>query len=71
VIDQAERAGLATDDEHHRSEIYSGIGRLVHESVPYIPLYRQRRVSVFNDDLRGYDPGPVAAPWWNAYQWSI
>jgi peptide/nickel transport system substrate-binding protein len=71
VIDQAERAGLATDDEHHRSEIYSGIGRLVHESVPYIPLYRQRRPSVFNDDLRGYDPGPVAAPWWNAYTWSI
>jgi peptide/nickel transport system substrate-binding protein len=70
-VDRAERAGLATDDVHRRSEIYRTIGRLVHETVPYIPLYRQRRISVFNDDLRGYDPGPVAAPWWNAYQWSI
>ena len=27
--------------------------------------------AVMNDDLRGYDPSPVAAPWWNAWQWDI
>jgi peptide/nickel transport system substrate-binding protein len=71
AIDALERAGLATDDPRKRAAIYRTIGRRVHADVPYIPLYRQRRVSVFNDDLHGYDPGPVAAPWWNAYTWSI
>jgi peptide/nickel transport system substrate-binding protein len=71
VIDALERAGLATDDPRKRAAIYRAIGRRVHETVPFIPLFAQRRVSVFNDDLRGYAPAPVAAPWWNAYQWSI
>jgi peptide/nickel transport system substrate-binding protein len=71
AIDALERAGLATDDPLARAALYRTIGRRVHEDVPYIPLYRQRRRSVFNDDLRGYDPAPVAAPWWNAYTWSI
>jgi peptide/nickel transport system substrate-binding protein len=71
AIDALERAGLATDDPRKRAAIYRTIGRRVHADVPYIPLYRQRRVSVFNDDLHGYDPAPVAAPWWNAYTWSI
>jgi peptide/nickel transport system substrate-binding protein len=71
AIDALERAGLATDDPRKRAAIYRAIGRRVHDTVPFIPLFRQRRVSVFNDDLRGYEPGPVAAPWWNAYAWSI
>jgi peptide/nickel transport system substrate-binding protein len=70
-VDALERAGLATDDLLLRAAYYREIGRRVHDLVPYIPLYRQRRASVFNDDLRGYDPAPVAAPWWNAYTWSI
>ncbi|HWT07255.1 MAG TPA: peptide ABC transporter substrate-binding protein [Xanthomonadales bacterium] len=71
AIDALERAGLATDDARKRGTIYRAIGRRVHDTVPFIPLFRRRRVSVFNDDLRGYDPAPVAAPWWNAYAWSI
>ena len=71
TVDALERAGLETDDPHARAQIYRTIGRRVHQTVPYVPLYRQRRASVFNDDLHGYDPGPVAAPWWNAYSWSI
>ena len=71
AIDALERAGLATDDPRARAAIYRTIGRRVHDTVPFIPLFRRRRVSVFNDDLRGYDPAPVAAPWWNAYAWSI
>ena len=70
-IDALERAGLATDEPRKRAAIYRAIGRRVHDTVPFIPLFRRRRVSVFNDDLRGYDPAPVAAPWWNAYAWSI
>ncbi|HTJ28729.1 MAG TPA: peptide ABC transporter substrate-binding protein [Candidatus Limnocylindria bacterium] len=70
-VDALERDGLATDDPHARAAIYREIGRLVHDEVAYIPLYRAQRPSVFNEDLRGYDPAPVAASWWDAYRWSI
>lgn len=70
-IDALEREGLASDDPSARARIYHAISRRVHDEVAYIPLYRPRRPSVFNDDLHGYDPAPVAAAWWNAYLWSI
>lgn len=70
-VDALEREGLATDDPSARARIYHAISRRVHDDVAYIPLFRPRRPSVFNDDLHGYDPAPVAASWWNAYQWSI
>jgi peptide/nickel transport system substrate-binding protein len=62
AIDRLERAGLATDDPRKRAAIYRAIGRRVHDTVPFIPLFAQRRVSVFNDDLRGYDPAPSRRP---------
>ena len=62
---------VVAHDPRKRAPIYRAIGRRVHDTVPFIPLFRRRRVSVFNDDLRGYDPAPVAAPWWNTYAWSI
>jgi len=70
-VDALERAGLATDDARQRDAIYRRAGRLIHDDVPYIPLFAQRRPAVMNDDLHGYDPSPVAAPWWNASDWDI
>ena len=70
-IDALERAGLGTDDPEKRAAIYRRAGRLIHDDVPYIPLYAQRRPAAMNDDLRGYDPSPAAAPWWNAWTWDI
>jgi peptide/nickel transport system substrate-binding protein len=70
-VDALEQAGLSTDNPHARAQIYREIGRLVHDDVAYIPLYRAQRPSIFNEDLRGYEPSPVAASWWNAYRWSI
>jgi peptide/nickel transport system substrate-binding protein len=70
-VDVLERAGLETDDPAKRASIYRAAARRVHETVPFVPLLIQDRVTVANSDLRGYDPSPVAAPWWNARLWSI
>jgi peptide/nickel transport system substrate-binding protein len=70
-LDELERAGLETDDPMKRAAIYRRAGRLIHDEVPYIPLFAQRRPAAMNDDLRGYDPSPAAAPWWNAWSWDI
>ncbi len=71
AVDRLEREGLATDDPLLRAALYRRAGARIHADVPYIPLFLQRRPAVMNDDLRGYDPSPVAAPWWNAWQWDI
>lgn len=71
ALDALERQGLDTDDLLLRSSYYSEAGRRIHADVPYIPLFLQRRPAVMNDDLRGYDPSPAAAPWWNAWTWDI
>jgi len=70
-VDALERAGLATDDPAERAAIYRRIGRIVHDAVPYLPLYLRRRISIYNDDLHGYEPAPIAGPWWNAWTWQI
>jgi peptide/nickel transport system substrate-binding protein len=70
-LDALERAGLETDDPLQRAAIYRRAGRLIHDEVPYIPLFAERRPAAMNSDLRGYDPSPAAAPWWNAWTWDI
>lgn len=71
VVDRLEREGLATDAPARRDAIYRAVGARVHASVPYIPLFAQRRPMVLNTDVGGYDPSPAAAPWWNAWTWDI
>ena len=71
IVDAGERAGLTVDDPKKRAAIYSSVERRVHETIPYIPLYELRRLSVRNSDMKGYRPSPTIAPWWNAYEWSI
>jgi len=71
TLDALERNGLDTDDLLLRASFYRQAGQRIHADVPYIPLFEQRRPAVMNDDLHGYDPSPVAAPWWNAWTWDI
>ena len=71
ALDALEREGLATDDVRQRAALYRKAGARIHAVVPYIPLFLRQRPSVMNDDLRGYDPSPVAASWWNAWQWDV
>jgi len=71
TVDALERAGLETDDPAKRAAIYRAVAARVRDTVPFVPLLMQDRVTVTNSDLHGYDPAPVAAPWWNARAWSM
>ncbi|MDQ6825866.1 MAG: peptide ABC transporter substrate-binding protein [Candidatus Eremiobacteraeota bacterium] len=70
-VDAAEKAGLGTDDLATRARIYHKAEARIHETVPYIPLYVVRRVTVHSPDLKGFSASPTIAPWWNAWQWDI
>jgi peptide/nickel transport system substrate-binding protein len=70
-VDAGERAGLSTDDPVRRAAIYHRVERRIHTTVPYVPLYLLRRPNARSVDLKGFDPAPTIAPWWNAYAWSI
>ncbi|MBV9646142.1 MAG: peptide ABC transporter substrate-binding protein [Candidatus Eremiobacteraeota bacterium] len=71
TVDALEGAGLTTDESGKRAAIYRVIAKRVRATVPFVPLLMQQRITVANSDLSGYDPAPVAAPWWNAREWSI
>jgi peptide/nickel transport system substrate-binding protein len=70
-VDAGEQAGLASDDPNVRAAVYHRVERIVHDTVPYIPLYLLRRPTAHNVDLKNFSAAPSIAPWWNAYQWEI
>ncbi|PZR57517.1 MAG: hypothetical protein DLM50_05970 [Candidatus Meridianibacter frigidus] len=70
-VDKGELAGLATDDLRRRAAIYAKTERLIHQTVPWIPLYELRRPVVHNPDLKGFSAAPSSTAWWNAWQWDI
>jgi peptide/nickel transport system substrate-binding protein len=71
IVDAGERAGLTVDNPQKRAKIYEPIERRIHDTIPYLPMYELRRLSVRNSDMKGYRPSPTIAPWWNAWEWSI
>ncbi|MHB1798490.1 MAG: ABC transporter substrate-binding protein [Vulcanimicrobiaceae bacterium] len=70
-LDALERAGLATDAPRARAAIYRRAERLIHATVPYIPLYQLRRLVVRSVDLRHFKTNPTSTPWYNIWQWDI
>lgn len=71
ALDRYERAGLRTDDPAGRAEAYRAAGRIIWDTLPYLPIYQLRRVTARSPDLRNFSVNPSATPWWNAWQWDI
>ena len=71
AFDAAERAGLASDDPAVRARAYGIAERRIAATVPFIPLYLLRRITVATKRLRGYAPAPTVAPWWDAWRWRL
>ena len=71
AVDAGERAGLATDDAAQRARIYASVSRRLHDTVPYVPLYLQRRIVVATGRLEGYDPPPTVGAWGGAQRWRL
>jgi len=70
-FDAAERAGLATDDPLARGRAYASAERRIAATVPFVPLYLLRRITVATDRLSGYRPSPTVGPWWDAWRWTL
>ena len=69
--DAGERRGLETDDPRERTAIYEPVERRIRETVPFLPIYKGRRVVVHVNGLQHYSIAPTIAEWWNAWQWSF
>jgi len=70
-VDGYERAGLATDDPAKRAEAYHSAERLLWSTVPYVPIYERRRISIHSPDPRNLKINPSSTPWYNIWQWDI
>jgi peptide/nickel transport system substrate-binding protein len=70
-VDAGEQAGLQSDDPSVRAAVYHRVERIVHDTVPYIPLYLLRRPTARSVDLKHFSAAPSITNWWNAYQWEI
>jgi peptide/nickel transport system substrate-binding protein len=70
-VDAYEQAGLASDDPAVRAAAYHKAEKLLWDTVPYIPLYQRRRISVHSPDLRGFEVNATSTPWYNIWQWDI
>jgi ABC-type transport system substrate-binding protein len=71
IVDAGERRGLQTDDPRERAAIYEPVERRIRETVPFLPIYKGRRVVVHVNGLQHYSIAPTIAEWWNAWQWSF
>lgn len=70
-VDDLERRGLQTDDPKERAAIYSQAERIMWNTIPYIPLFERRRISVHSPDLKNFTTNPSSTPWYNMWQWDI
>jgi peptide/nickel transport system substrate-binding protein len=70
-VDRYEAAGLQTDDVARRAAAYRKAGKIIWETVPYLPIYELRRVTVRSPDLKNFSVNPSATPFWSAWQWDI
>ena len=69
--DALETQGLQTIDPAVRAPIYQRADAILWNTEAYIPLFDRRRILVYNDALKNYDPNPTSTPWWNAWQWDV
>lgn len=70
-VDAYERQGLASDDPAKRAQAYHRAEPSIWQTVPYIPLYERRRITVRSPDLRNFKVNPSSTPWYNVWQWDI
>ncbi len=71
TITQTSAAAVRTFDRAKRKVLYQIEETRIHELVPAVFLYWEKRVIAYDDDLRGYRPAEYITDDWNAWQWSI
>ncbi|MTI95138.1 MAG: hypothetical protein FH749_06570 [Firmicutes bacterium] len=62
------REGVATFDTDERAEVYKEWQRLLYEEAPYVWLYANEDVYVYNSKLQEFKPNPFSI-WWDVELW--
>jgi len=71
IANEAMAAGLETIDPAKRKAASFAEQVRFAQDVPSIVLYFRRDAYVYNSDLKGFKPSPVASAFWNAQDYSI
>ncbi len=70
VIERAFQADARTYDRAERLRYLSIVQRRLAQTLPFVPLWHRRAISVYPQWLSGVSPSPVT-PYWNIGAWSI
>ena len=54
-----------------RAGVFSNVPGDLNDQVPMIPIWYNRRISVYNSDLRNYRPAHAVTSFWNPWEWEI
>jgi len=70
-LDAAERIALRAYDQPTRKKAYDEIQRLLSVDQPFLVIWFNRRVNVYNTDFKGFKPAHAVTQFWNTWEWSI
>jgi peptide/nickel transport system substrate-binding protein len=70
-LDAQERIALTHYDRPTRKAAYDRIQSLLAEDQPFIVVWFNRRVSVYNTDFKNYKPAHAVTQFWNPWEWEI
>jgi peptide/nickel transport system substrate-binding protein len=70
-LDAAERIALTSYDQPTRKKAYDEIQRLLSVDQPFLVIWFNRRVNVYNTDFKGFKPAHAVTQFWNTWEWSI
>jgi peptide/nickel transport system substrate-binding protein len=70
-VDAEERVALTHYDRPTRKAAYDRIQALLAEDVPFIVVWFNRRVTVYNSDFKNYRPAHAVTQFWNSWEWEI
>jgi peptide/nickel transport system substrate-binding protein len=70
-VDAQERVALTNYDRPTRKAAYDRIQSLLAEDEPFIVVWFNRRVTVYNTDLKNDKPAHAVTQFWNPWEWEI
>lgn len=70
-LDAQERIALTRYDRPTRKAAYDRIQALLAEDEPFIVVWFNRRVTVYNTDFKNYKPAHAVTQFWNTWEWEI
>jgi peptide/nickel transport system substrate-binding protein len=70
VIEQAYQADSRSYDRAQRLRYLAIVQRRLAQTLPFLPIWHRRAISVYPQWLSGVDPSPIS-PYWNIADWNV